>query len=133
MMEENDREILIQYRLTQAEETIAEVRKLIDAELLNVAVNRIYYGMFYSITALALKHEFQSSKHSQLMGWFNQNFVKPGLIDTKYGKILRDAYKNRSDGDYAPFIRFEQTDVQDMLLDMIDFIGEINLYISKQK
>jgi uncharacterized protein (UPF0332 family) len=131
MMEENDREILIQYRLTQAEETIAEVRKLIDADLLNVAVNRIYYGMFYSITALALKHEFQSSKHSQLMGWLNQNFVKPGHIESKYGKILRDAYKNRSDGDYAPFIRFEKEDVEDMLSDMVDFISEINSYLSK--
>lgn len=130
-MEENDRDILIQYRLSQAEETIAEVRKLIDADLLNVAVNRIYYGIFYSITALALKHEFQSSKHSQLMGWFNQNLVKPGHIDSKYGKILRDAYKNRSDGDYAPFIRFEKEDVEDMLSDMIDFIGEINSYLSK--
>lgn len=132
MIEDNDREILILYRLNQAEETITEVNKLIEAELLNVAVNRIYYGIFYSITALALKCEFQSSKHFQLMGWFNQNFVKPGYIDIKYGKILRDAYKNRSDGDYAPFIKFEKDDVMEMLSDMIDFINEIRLFLSKQ-
>ncbi len=63
MINNNDREILIQYRLDQAEQTIGEVSKLIEMDLLNVAVNRIYYGIFYSLSALALKFEFSSSKH----------------------------------------------------------------------
>ena len=98
--------------------------------LLNIAVNRIYYGIFYSLTALAVKYEYQSSKHFQLMGWFNQNFIKPSLIEVKYGKILRDAFKNRSDGDYAPFILFEKGDVLDMQSDMIDFIERIELFLT---
>ena len=128
MIQDNDREIVIKYRLNQSMQTIGEVSKLIDADLLNIAVNRIYYGIFYSLTALALKYEYQSSKHFQLMGWFNQNFVKPGLIEIKYGKILREAFKNRSDGDYAPFIQFEKDDVLDMQSDMIDFIERIKYF-----
>ena len=130
MIKDNDREILIHYRLNQAEPTIDEVRKLIEADLLNVAVNRIYYGIFYSLTALALQYEYQSSKHFQLMGWFNQNFIKTVLIEVKYGKILREAFKNRSDGDYAPFIIFEKEDVLDMQSDMIDFIDRIKLFLN---
>lgn len=130
MIKDNDREILIHYRLNQAEQTVDEVRKLIEADLLNVAVNRIYYGIFYSLTALALQYEYQSSKHFQLMGWFNQNFIKTGLIEVKYGKILREAFKNRSDGDYAPFIIFEKEDVLDMQSDMIDFIDRIKLFLN---
>ena len=133
MIKGNDREVLIQYRLNQSLQTIGEVRKLIDADLLNIAVNRIYYGIFYSLTALALRYEYQSSKHFQLMGWFNQNFIKPGLIEIKYGKILRDAFKNRSDGDYAPFIQFEKDDVLDMQLDMIEFIERIKSFLSNIK
>lgn len=133
MIEDKDREILIEYRLNQAKQTIEEVGKLIDTDLLNVAVNRIYYGIFYSLTALALKYEYQSSKHFQLMGWFNQNFIKPGLIDIKYGKILRDAFKNRSDGDYAPFIVFEKNDVLDMQTDMKDFIEKMAAFLSNLK
>ena len=120
-------------RLNQAKQTTGEVSKLIEADLLSVAVNRIYYGIFYSLTALALRYEYQSSKHFQLMGWFNQNFVKPGLIEVKYGKILRDAFKNRSDGDYAPFILFEKDDVLDMQSDMVDFIGRIESFLSNLK
>ncbi len=130
MISNSDREILIQYRLDQAKQAIGEVSKLIEMDLLNVAVNRIYYGIFYCLTALALKYEFSSSKHGQLIGWFNQTFIKTRQIDVKYGKIIRDAYKNRSDGDYAPFITFSKEDVQDMHADMIDFIERINSFLS---
>lgn len=130
MINNNDREILIKYRLNQAEQTIGEVSKLIEMDLLNVAVNRIYYGIFYSLTALALKYEFSSSKHAQLIGWFNQTFIKTQKIEVKYGKIIRDAFKNRSDGDYAPFILFSKKEVEDMHEDMIDFIEHIKYYFS---
>jgi len=58
MIKDDDREILIQYSLNQSRQTIGEVSKLIESDLLNVAVNRIYYGIFYSLTALALKYEY---------------------------------------------------------------------------
>ena len=60
MIYDNDRQVLVEYRLKQAEQTIQEVEKLIEINLLNVAVNRIYYGMFYCMNALALQFEFQS-------------------------------------------------------------------------
>jgi len=68
-----------------------------------------------------------------LIGWFNQNFIKTGQIEVKYGKILRDAFKNRSDGDYAPFILFEKEDVLEMQLEMIDFIERIVSFLSNLK
>lgn len=52
MIPNNDCEILIEYRLQQAEQTIEEVNKLIENDLFNIAVNRIYYGMFYCLPAL---------------------------------------------------------------------------------
>lgn len=129
MIYDENRQALIEYRLTQAEQTILEVEKLIEIDLLNVAVNRIYYGMFYCLNALAIQDEFQSSKHLQLMGWFNQTYIKAKLIDVKYGRILRDAYKNRSDGDYAPFIAFGKEDVVAMVEGLKDFIETVGCFI----
>ena len=67
------------------------------------------------------------------MGWFNQNFIKTCLIEVKYGKILRDSFKNRSDGDYAPFILFEKDDVLEMQSDMVDFIEKIESFLLNLK
>ena len=130
MINDDDKRALIEYRLNQANEVISEVEQLIAADLLKVAVNRIYYGMFYCLNSLALKYDFQSSKHLQLIGWFNKTFIKTGLIENKFGKILRDAFKNRIDGDYAPFIEYSKSDIIDMQKDMKVFIERIESFIN---
>jgi len=130
MINKDDKKALIEYRLNQAKEVISEVEQLIATDLLKVAVSRIYYGMFYCLNSLALKYNFQSSKHLQLIGWFNKTFIKTGLIENKFGKILRDAFKNRIDGDYAPFIEFSKSDIIDMQKDMKVFIERIESFIN---
>ncbi len=89
--------------------------------------------MFYTLTALALKYNFQSSKHLQLIGWFNKNFVKENLISQKYGKILRDAFKNRMDGDYVPYIEFSKEDILELYANMKDFINEVEKLLKNNK
>jgi uncharacterized protein (UPF0332 family) len=44
---EIDRETLIKYRVEQAYEAIEEAELSINHNKLKMAINRIYYGMFY--------------------------------------------------------------------------------------
>ena len=124
-----DRSELIQYRIQQAKETLLEIELLSKNRLYKIAVNRIYYGMFYMLLALALKYDFKTSKHQQLIGWFNRNFIKPGEIDMTFGKIINDAFENRSDSDYGLFVEFSEKDVATMLKDMHLFIKELEKHI----
>ena len=59
MITEKDRDSLIEYRLNQALETIELAKFLVVSDKLTIAVNRIYYGMYYALTALALKNKFR--------------------------------------------------------------------------
>jgi uncharacterized protein (UPF0332 family) len=63
MINQSDRHVLVKYRLDQAKDSIELVRFLIDSKKLPVAVNRIYYGIYYSITALSIANKFETSKH----------------------------------------------------------------------
>jgi uncharacterized protein (UPF0332 family) len=54
--------------------------------------------MFYSLLALGIKSDFETSKHAQLIGWFNKNFINEGLIDPRYGKIINKAFNRRTKG-----------------------------------
>lgn len=132
MITENDRESLIDYRLKQALETIELAKFLVMSEKFIIAVNRIYYGMYYALTALALKNKFETSKHGQLIGWFNKEYISTKKLDSKYGKILRNAYQNRTKGDYDAFVSFSKEEVESMLSEMIDFIEEIKRLLEKQ-
>lgn len=55
MISEADRLALIEYRIQQAFETVELAKFLVENKKFVIAVNRIYYGMYYALTALALK------------------------------------------------------------------------------
>ena len=82
-MNSEERNQLIAFRLDQAFETIRDVELLIENDRFRSAVNRIYYGIFYSLLALGLANKYETSKHAQLIGWFNKNFVLEGFIEEK--------------------------------------------------
>lgn len=131
MINEGDRNSLVKYRIKQANDTIELAKFLIDSNRLIVAVNRIYYGLYYSITALAIKFQFETSKHAQLIGWFNKKYIATDILDKRFGKILRNAYQNRTKGDYDAFVTFDKDEVFEMYIEMIDFIKEVEKLIEK--
>jgi uncharacterized protein (UPF0332 family) len=130
-VDDKDRLDIIQYRLAEAKDTQADVELLISNDRLRAAINRIYYSMFYSLLALGLKYNFETSKHNQLIGWFNKNFINAGLIDTKYGKIINKAFNRRTKGDYDSYIEFDKETVNEMYLEMIDFNTTLAEFINK--
>jgi len=66
ILDDNDKKSLIQCRLKEAEETIEDVRLLIENDRFRAAVNRIYYGMFYSLLAPGIAHGSETSKASSI-------------------------------------------------------------------
>ena len=128
-LNDKDRTALIKYRIEQAEDTIADVELLIENDRLRSAVNRIYYGMFYSLLALALEYNFESSKHVQIIGWFNKNFVHEGKLEEKFGKIINKAFNKRTKSDYDAFVETDKETVLEMLSEMKEFIDEIKKFL----
>ena len=131
-IDDKDRLDLIQYRLEEAKDTLKDVELLISHDRLRAAINRIYYGMFYSLLALGLKYKFETSKHQQLICWFNKSFIHEGLIDANYGKIINKAFNRRTKGDYDSYIEFEKDIVLEMFEEMKDFINAIEKFINSK-
>jgi uncharacterized protein (UPF0332 family) len=92
---------------------------------LPTAVNRIYYTIFYSLLALAVKYEFETSKQLQLIGWFNKNFIATGKIDAEFGSIARKSYEYRRAADYDAFVNIEYDQVEILLTRMDKFLIRI--------
>jgi uncharacterized protein (UPF0332 family) len=125
----NEINILIRHRIQEAEETIEDVKLLIENDRLRAAINRIYYGMFYSLLALGLAYGFETSKHPQLIGWFNKNFIHEKEIEPEYGKMINKAYNRRTKGDYDVYVDFDKDVIIEMFDDMKDFISRIKKYL----
>jgi len=120
-----NRDELIKYRVKRAKETAEDARIALENDRLYNAENRIYYAIFYIISALSLQNNFSTSKHSQLLSWFNRNYVKTGMVSKEIGKIYKKQFENRLEGDYDDFVELIKEDVEVDYKNMLDFISEI--------
>lgn len=97
-----------------------------------MAVNRIYYGIYYALSALALHEGFSTTKHRQLIGWFNREFVKAELTDSRFGRIVRRAFENRTESDYNVMASFEPDEISHSFGEMRELIAEVERLIGRQ-
>ena len=86
--------------------------------------------MFYIISALALKNNFSTSNHSQLIGWFNKNYVKEKIVERKIGRMIYRAFKQRMKSDYNLLHKFSIEDAEIGLSDLKEVIQSVNELIN---
>jgi len=74
-MTENEKQELINYRMSRVDETLEEVGFLVDNGLYNTAVNRLYYACFYAVSSLLVKNEIKAHRHAGVRQMFGLHFV----------------------------------------------------------
>ena len=121
-----DKNDLIKYRLNRASESLEEAKISIENERYLLAANRIYYASFYAVSALAIKQGFKTSRHTQLLSWFNKNFVKNGIVERRLGKFYLDAFEMRQESDYEDFVVIDKTSIDNKLKLASEFINKIS-------
>lgn len=129
MIDEDSRTQLISYRVEQAKSTAKEAEFLLNNDMLRGSMNRIYYSMFYMLQALSLKYQFESSKHTQLLGWFNKTFINTGKIEVKFSKIITKGYNLRTKGDYATIYDLDKQELLQIFGEMTEFLREIERFL----
>ncbi|MEK7812516.1 MAG: HEPN domain-containing protein [Candidatus Desantisbacteria bacterium] len=73
----------------------------------------------YSVTAC---RGLSSSKHSGVLAIFNQEFVKIGVIDKKWGRFYTNLFDSRQEGDYDDFVSFDKDRVNNLYLEAGQFV-----------
>jgi uncharacterized protein (UPF0332 family) len=87
-----ERRQLISQQQRKSTQAIEDARLLISHSRFDGALNRLYYALFYAITSVAITQNYGTSKHLQLLGWFNKTILHPGLIDAQLSKLIMQAY-----------------------------------------
>ena len=124
-----DNEILIKNWLSKSKETLQSAEKNVEINELATAQNRLYYAVFYAVSALAQKNNFAASKHSQLKGWFSREFIKTNRLDKKYGKLYFKLFESRQKSDYTFTYKPDKENLITNLSLVKKFIEEIEKWI----
>ena len=92
---------------------------------MRAAVSRAYYAMFYATTALLGSRGLWRSKHQGLIAAFGKYFVKSGLVERPYGRMLHDAFEARLDSDYAPHPDLDRASAKQLVAKAEDFVERL--------
>ena len=83
-----DKKVLTQLHLDKAHACLKDGEQLLQMDSISAAANRFYYAVFHAIHALFVTKGIQSKSHNGTIAQFNQQFVKEGLIEPRFGHFV---------------------------------------------
>jgi uncharacterized protein (UPF0332 family) len=113
---------IINYRIKRAFASLEEAKLMAGSSYWNTCVNRLYYSCFYAVSALMVKSDLHSSKHSGVRSIFNRNFVKPKIIPEEFAILYNDLYEYRQESGYTDFFIVVTGMVKQWILKTEEFI-----------
>ncbi len=119
------------YRYSKAMEDITASEVMSKESLYKVSINRSYYAIFHAIRAITALSGYDSSKHSGIIAYFNQNFVKTGDFDKDASKIVKKASFLREKSDYEDFYIASKQEAEEQLENAKIFLSKVEEYLRK--
>lgn len=121
---------LIRYRLEQAQDSLKEADVLFQAGMSHRSVmNRLYYAMFYALLALLQDKQAGTSKHCGAISLFDKEFIKTGILDKEFSKVLHRAFELRQKGDYMEQTEVTKQDVEEIRPKAVLFVNKAKTYL----
>jgi hypothetical protein len=111
--------------LDSSEEALTAAAALLENGLLRSAVSRRYYGMLHLVCALVLSRGFDPRSHEGAETLFALHFVRPGVVDLRFGKLFAHLQKFREQADYGPVLVLAAEEVARDLEAVNESAGEV--------
>ena len=96
------------------------------------ALNRAYYSIFHAVRSVCALDNYDSSKHSGVIAFFNHNYVKTGSFPKEVSKIIRVASENREKADYLDFFIASKDEAKAQIERAETFISYVEDYLREK-
>jgi uncharacterized protein (UPF0332 family) len=107
-----DKDERILAEMARSDESLKAAKNLLNDELFADSISRAYYAIFHAARAILLTKDVDPETHNGAISLFGLHFVKPGIIENKYGKIFNEAKDDRESSDYLVIRKFSKTEAQ---------------------
>ena len=125
-MKPEETEVLITYRLEQAQTALDDAKYLLDGKRSPQSIiNRSYYAMFYATIALLQKVGKIPSKHAGVISLFDKEFVKKEVFPKELSKDFHRAFELRQISDYRTTKPLEREHAEQIWSKAVHFVGSI--------
>lgn len=122
---------LANYRLERAKEMLYAAEDNLRISQWKTALNRSYYAIFHAMRAVNILDGFDSSKHSGVIAYFTQNYLKTQKLDRELSKIIKEASYLREKSDYDDFYIASKAETEKQVENAKLFCDKVEQYLEK--
>ena len=123
---------LSNYRLEKAVESLVAAKSLLVLEQYPTAASSSYFCVFHCIRSVLALNSVDFKKHSAVISYFRENYIKTGKLETKLSDIIGTLFKIRSQSDYEDFFIISKEDVAQQIKNAEYFLAQIKEYLKSQ-
>lgn len=116
--------------MERAEESLSAAKNLFEDGLFSDSISRAYYSIFHAARSVLLTKDIDPETHNGTIAMFGLHFVKPGLIEEKYGKIFNENKDVRELGDYIVTKKFSKEETQKRVAQATEFLAKMKGYLN---
>jgi len=102
MIDETKKQTCIKM-VAMAREKLRAVEELFKAGCYDDSLSRSYYGAFHIVSMLLFLENKTFSRHGQVIGAFNHDYIASGLLPKELSKALGSLFDDRQTADYDIF------------------------------
>ena len=128
---DEERLLLVSYRIQRAKETLSEADNLMNAGFYNAVVNRLYYACYYAVTALLIKNNITAQTHHGAKQMFSLHFISTNKIDKRHSVFFSRLLNDRMSGDYDDFVNYDNDMITALRPQAEEFITMIEKELKK--
>lgn len=132
MLNEN-RISLAEYRLESAKEKYDVAVLLYNEGKYKDAANRAYYSIFNGLRAVLALEAIDFKKHSGVISYFRQSYIRTGIFDNEFSDIIGSAFLIRNQSDYEDFFVVSKEETKVQCDNALKFINEVSKYLKTAK
>ena len=116
---------IVKAYLKRARDDLQASREMIVSHFHLAAISRMYYSVFYALTALLLKKGIAVHTHKQLGIEFRRRLIKTEDIPMQYSAVLEELFQARQTADYDAIPEISEDRVRELLQKADDFLKVI--------
>ena len=120
---------LTKYRLERAEEFLAAAKIMLENNCCKDSVNRSYYAIFTAVRALLAEDKIDFKKHSAVISYFRQHYIKTHIFEIKFSDYIGTAFEIRNNCDYEDFYIVSRKDAEMQYNQAVEFCQTIKKYL----
>lgn len=120
---------LVVLRLQKSDQAFNEARFSFAHESFSLALNRLYYAAFYSVTALLMRDGVFVKTHQGVKNLFHKHVVLSGMVSRESGSLYNELFDKRMKGDYSLIYEPGRSEVEEYFPRVKDFISDVRKLI----